>query len=78
MKLDQMTDDELNSAYADWRIEYEFSGGSEKIERILEILKRERGRRFWASYKRPAKKKGEAADYRARILFMKGRNKAAR
>lgn len=77
MKLDQMTDNELNSTYAEWRERYEASGGSEKIEQMLEIIKRERGRRFWASYKRPSKKKGEAADYRARILFMKGNSKAA-
>jgi hypothetical protein len=67
--LTELTDMALTVKYLKCLRQYELSGGT-KFVHMLEVLKREKGRRFHMKRKRP-RKSGEAreADARARAIF---------
>ena len=69
LKLENLTDSELIAKYTEYLARYELSGGTQFVT-ILEVIKREKGRRFHSKYKRKHKNgAAREADARARLLF---------
>lgn len=67
-KLKDLTDLELQSKLIEYNYKHETSGFA-KFNRMIETLKREKARRFWEKYKKPAGKKAAEVESRARLLF---------
>jgi hypothetical protein len=79
-KLEELSNAELDVRYRIYLHRYECSGG-ERFENMIEVLKRERGRRYHKTRKpRTAaqKARGEAAQRSAAANFTKGATAARR
>ena len=73
-RLSELSDAELSAKSIEYSYRFEMSGGTRFIQ-MVDAIQREKGKRFWKTYRRPSKSRAREIDSNARTLFTKGKTK---